>query len=61
MVIGKESGNWVGMDWLVKHVYLTLTKNGIPIFPGSISFVVWELKNYMECCIVSVLWYPDIG
>ena len=51
IVIGKQSGYWVRMDWLVKNVYLTLTKNGFPIFPSLFHFVVWELINCMSITV----------
>ena len=45
------------MDLVVKYVYLTLTNNGFTTFQGLISFVVWELKNYMGISVQ----YWDFG
>ena len=48
------------MKRLVKYVYLTLTKNGFPTILGLVSFVVWEIKDYIGKSIrMSILgfWY----
>ena len=44
IVIGKQSGNWVKMDRLVKYLYLTLIKDKLPTFLSLINSVDWELK-----------------
>ena len=47
------------MDQLVKCAYLMLTNNGLPVIPGLINFVVWELRDYkgisVQICILGVL------
>ena len=52
--------NWVKNERLVEYVYLTLTKNGFLTSPDLISFVVWELKDYMGMSVqIGILgfWY----